>query len=250
MGTRARSPPIPRSRRQAALGSGAPRTPAPLTRSPSCGARRRPPQRQADVSGAPIRPPRPRLRAPHRSPRKPRLRPDLPAPPRPGAVSERADGPHRDQPEREQRLRALARSLGFELPPFPGPLIAFDPAETRSPEDPVYLGGDLHAVHPRTTAAADPGPPDATLDAATIALTDLEHEPLETTAVEGLWCIALQGGRLDAAPYLSITDSEGRRRVRILLPRARAMIGMVHLWLPSVPPAPGGPPQGGPGPGR
>jgi hypothetical protein len=146
----------------------------------------------------------------------------------------------------EDRLARLAADLGLELPPFSGPLIAFDPAEDRSPGDPVYLGGDLHAVHPGATAGQPPSGRDRSLDAASITLTDFDHPPLEAIAVEGVWCLAIEGGLLDSAPYFSISDSDGRLRTWILLPRFHAMIGMVHLWLPAVPP----PPEAGGEPGR
>jgi hypothetical protein len=142
----------------------------------------------------------------------------------------------------DDRLARFAARLGLELPLFPGPLIAFDPAEERAPGDPIYLGGDLHAIHPGTTAGPPPAPGrDRSLDAATIALTDFEHPTLETTAVEGVWCLALRGGLLETAPYFTISDTEGRLRTWILLPLATSMIGLVHLWLPAVPPPPANP---------
>lgn len=140
------------------------------------------------------------------------------------------------RPSREDRLASLAARLGLELPPFPGPLVAFDPADERSPGDPVYLGGDLHAVHPETPAGPQPPRQDPSLDVATVSLTDFDHPPLETAAVDGIWCLAIEGGLLDAAPYLSISDSDGRLRTLILLPPAGSMIGLVHLWLPVVAP--------------
>jgi hypothetical protein len=118
----------------------------------------------------------------------------------------------------EDRFTRLAADLGLELPPFTGPLIAFDPSEERSPGDPVYLGGNLHAVHPGTSAGPPPTRRDHSLDAATITLTDFDHPPLEAIAVEGIWCLAIVGGLLDSAPYFSISDSDGRRRTWILLP--------------------------------
>jgi hypothetical protein len=140
--------------------------------------------------------------------------------------------------DRVARLRRLATRLGVELPPFRGPLVAFAIGEEGAPERPVFLGGDLHAVHPE----ADPRhhhPHDPTLDAATITLTDLEEEPLETWAVEGIWCIRLDDDRLDAAPYLSIHDTDGRIRTWLILPPPRLMVGLGHFWLPSVPPSAG-----------
>jgi hypothetical protein len=138
----------------------------------------------------------------------------------------------------DERLARYAARLGLELPIFPGPLIAFDPAERRSPGDPIYLGGDLHAAHPGTSAGRRAGRHDRSLDAAEITLADFEHPTLETVAVEGIWCLALRGGLLESAPYLAISDSEGRRRTWILLPPALSMIGLAHLWLPAVPPLP------------
>jgi hypothetical protein len=135
----------------------------------------------------------------------------------------------------------LAAILGLELPPFDGPLVAFDPAPEGAPGDPVYLGGDLHRVHPAASQRY-PGPRrDDSLDAARITLSDCENEDLETTAVEGIWCLALHGDLVDSAPYFTLWDTAGRMRIWLLLPPARLMIDIAHLWLPSVPPPPGSP---------
>lgn len=128
----------------------------------------------------------------------------------------------------------------LELPPFDAPLVAFDPAPGGAPGGPVYLGGDLHRVHPGA-AGRDPGRVrDESLDEARIALFDREDEELETTAVEGVWCLALHGELVDSAPYLTLRDTEGRLRTWLILPPARTMIGIAHLWLAHIPP-PGSP---------
>lgn len=135
------------------------------------------------------------------------------------------------------RFADLARKLGVDLPPFWGPLVAFDPARERSPADPVYLGGDLHAVHP---VAREPGAPpdrDGSLDLATIALLDGEGWLLDIAATDGVWCTRLEGAALDCAPYFSVTDGQGRLRTWLILPPARTMIGIAHLWLGAVPAA-------------
>jgi hypothetical protein len=136
---------------------------------------------------------------------------------------------------RGERLAALARALGVALPPLQGPLVAFQLDGHRSAEDPVFLGGDLQAVHPDAGPASCRAGRDATLDNAVITLTDHENETLELAAVEGIWCTALSGERLPAAPYFSITDSDGSVRTWLLLPPLRLMVGIAHLWLPSVP---------------
>jgi hypothetical protein len=157
-------------------------------------------------------------------------------------------GPPSREPPGDDRLARLAARLGVELPPFPGPLVAFDPAEERSHGDPIYLGGDLHAVHPEARIQRPGADLDHTLDAAEIVITNFEHEPVETMAVEGVWCLALQGPILDSAPYLAITDTEGLHRTWILLPPPLRMIGIGHYWLPAVAPAAGiAPRRRGPG---
>ena len=58
--------------------------------------------------------------------------------------------------------------------------------------DPVYLGGDLHAVHP---GSRDPGgvtDRDESLDLATVSLLDGEGWPLEVPAADGVWCTRLE----------------------------------------------------------
>lgn len=130
----------------------------------------------------------------------------------------------------------MSDALGLLLPPFTGPLVAFDPAEGRSCGDPVCLGGDLHAVHPESRSPP-PVERDASLDAATITLSDFEHEAIEATAVDGIWCIAIRGDALHSAPYLAIFDTDGRLRVWSLLPSAPLLIGSSHHWLPRIPSA-------------
>ena len=147
---------------------------------------------------------------------------------------------------RVARLRQLAIVLDVDLPPLKGPLVAFALGEKGEPDRPVFLGGDLNAVHPDADERHR-HPRDPTLDAATITLTDLEDEPLETGAVEGIWCIRLDDDRLDAAPYLSIHDTDGRIRTWLILPPPRLMVGLAHLWLPAVPPIPGEAGDGSPG---
>jgi hypothetical protein len=141
----------------------------------------------------------------------------------------------KDRFRRTLRFAGLARDLGVDLPAFRGPLVAFDPAPERSPADPVYLGGDLHAVHPdaRETAAA-PGR-DASLDLATVTLCDGEGCQLDVLATQGVWCTRLEGAALECAPYLYLTDSRGRLRTWLILPPAPTMIDIAHLWLPRVP---------------
>jgi hypothetical protein len=136
----------------------------------------------------------------------------------------------------DQRLADLADALGVELPPFAGPLVVFDPADQHGPGDPIYLGGDLHAVHP--DAPGDPGPrePDPSLDNATLTFGDIPHPWPEAVAVEGIWCVVLEGELTDLSPFFMLWDDLGRLRTWLLLPPASAMIGEGHLWLPSVPP--------------
>lgn len=139
-----------------------------------------------------------------------------------------------------------AALLGLELPPFEGPLIAFGPGGKGAPGDPIYLGGDLHAVHPD---AADRRPGrrrDHFLERARVAIRADECGIVEDTAVEGVWCLALHGEFADAAPYLSILDTGGRMRACLLLPPARLMVGIGHFWLPSVPPPGSGAPDAPP----
>jgi hypothetical protein len=125
---------------------------------------------------------------------------------------------------------------GLELPPFDGPLVAFDPAPGGAPGGPVYLGGDLHRVHPDTSEPCLRRLRDPSLEEAMVCLSDREHEILEATAVAGVWCLALHDDLVDSAPYFALWDMKGRMRAWLLLPPARLMIGIGHFWLPSVPP--------------
>jgi hypothetical protein len=136
---------------------------------------------------------------------------------------------------RAERLSALAKMLGVELPLFNGPLVAFQIDGHRSAEDPVFLGGDLHAVHPDGGGPSRRSGLDGSLDNAIVSLNDHVHQPLDLAAVQGIWCTCISGERLPAAPYFSLTDSEGRIRMWLLLPPPRLMVGIAHLWLPSVP---------------
>ena len=130
--------------------------------------------------------------------------------------------------------------LGLKVPPLLGPLDAFELGDDRRPGDPIYLGGDLHAVHP---FAADRDPLDErdhSLDSATVIIDDLEHEAIEAVAVEGLWWLTVHGDLLETAPYLTLWDTQGRIRAWLILPSVRKMVGLGHLWFPQVmpPPAP------------
>jgi hypothetical protein len=149
--------------------------------------------------------------------------------PRPPASQD--DGPD----SRAERLAVLAGWLGVELPPLEGPLVAFQLDGHRGADDPVFLGGDLHAAHPSLYRPAAGAGRDPTLDNAIVTIADHEHEMLDLPAVEGLWCTRIEGERLPAAPYFSLTDSEGRIRAWLLLPPPRLMVGIAHFWLPSVP---------------
>jgi hypothetical protein len=100
----------------------------------------------------------------------------------------------------------------------------------------VYLGCDLRRVHTDASEQYPRRPRDESLNEARIALSDHEHEDLEVTAVEGVWCLAIYGELVDSAPYLTLWDKEGRMRSWLLLSPARLMIGVAHFWLPSVPP--------------
>jgi hypothetical protein len=137
--------------------------------------------------------------------------------------------------DREARLAGLAATLGLELPVFEGPLAAFRLVA----EGPVFLGGDLHAVHPEAAGRRRITRPDPSLDSATIVLTGFEDEALEALAVCGIWCIRVEGELLDAAPYFSIFDAEGRPRTWLLLPQPRLLVDLGHLWLPAVAPMAG-----------
>jgi hypothetical protein len=156
-------------------------------------------------------------------------------------VSAAGDSPRpEDRPARRPdagRLGRLAAELGLDLPPFDGPLVVFDPSGRRRAGDPLYMGGDLHAVHARPPAPGDP-PRDDTLDEATITLTlgDFQEDTVETVAVGGVWCVGLHDVLLDSPLYLMIRDRDGRLRAWLLLPPPISMLGEGGLWLPSVPP--------------
>jgi hypothetical protein len=137
---------------------------------------------------------------------------------------------------RERRLASLADALGVQLPPFRGPLVAFHLDGYSGDHDPVFLGGDLQATHPEAGSSSRRPSHDPALDNAIVTLTDHESDSLEIAAIEGIWCMALSGERLSAAPYFSLTDSDGVIRTWLLLPPPRLMVGIAHLWLPSVPP--------------
>lgn len=141
----------------------------------------------------------------------------------------------RERLRRTIRFADLARDLGVDLPPFRGPLVAFDPVLDRSSGDPVYLGGDLHAVHPDTREPDPPPDRDDSLDQAVITLSDGAGWQLSIAAAEGVWCTRLEGAALERAPYFALTDARGRLRNRLLLPPPRLMIGIAHFWLCSVP---------------
>jgi hypothetical protein len=140
-----------------------------------------------------------------------------------------------DAASRDGLPEGLGASLDLELAPFAGPLTAF---VLGGEDGPILLGGDLHAIHPETADPRPPGEPDHSLDSATLIIDDLEQPPVETAAVDGIWCLALPDGLLDSAPYLALWDTEGRLRAWLLLPQANRMIGIGHLWLPQVKPPP------------
>lgn len=142
------------------------------------------------------------------------------------------------RPRVEGRLARLASELGIELPVFEGPLRAFQVGAEPGAEAPVFLGGDLHAVHPEARGRRAAGDRDRSLDSAVVTIDDHEHDTLEVTAVEGIWCLALPETLSLSALYLIVWDTEGRPRVWTLLAPARMMIGLAHVWLPQVPPPP------------
>jgi hypothetical protein len=152
------------------------------------------------------------------------------------SFAETPDHGSRPSGPRARRLDALARKLGVELPPLIGPLVAFQLDGHSGDGDPVVLGGDLQAVHPDAVPPSRRSAHDPALDNAIVTLTDHENETLELAAVEGIWCTVISGARLPAAPYFSLTDSTGAIRTWLLLPPPRLMVGIAHLWLPSVPP--------------
>jgi hypothetical protein len=142
------------------------------------------------------------------------------------------------RPPADGRLARLARELGIAPPVFEGPLCAFQIGEEPGAEAPVFLGGDLHAVHPEARARRAADDRDRSLDSAKITIDDHEHETAEASAVEGIWCLALPEALSRSAPHLIVWDTEGRPRVWLLLAPARMMIGVAHAWLPQVPPSP------------
>jgi hypothetical protein len=144
------------------------------------------------------------------------------------------------------RLTALAARLGLDLPPFAGPIDAFRIGQEPRPDDPIYLGGDLQAIHPDTVDRRPAGR-DPSLDAATVTIDDQEHPSMQALAVEGIWCLLLRENLVDSAPYLFIHDTEGRLRAWLLLPPAGLMIGIGHFWLPQIKPPSGLPGDAGPG---
>jgi hypothetical protein len=144
--------------------------------------------------------------------------------------------PPPEDDDRERQHPTLVAIAGLDLPPFDGPLVAFDPAPEGAPGRPVYLGGDLHGTH---LDAAEQWPErrrDESLDEARIVLGERERENFEVTAVDGVWCLAIYGEEVESALRLTLWDTEGRMRTRLLLPPARLMIGLAHFWFHSVPP--------------
>jgi hypothetical protein len=141
-------------------------------------------------------------------------------------------------PSRDRRLEDLAESLGLRLPPFAGPLDAFELGDDRRPGDRIYLGGDLHAIHPDAADRRPLGARDHSLDSATIIIDDLEQESSETVAVEGVWCLPVRDDLLASAPYFTLWDTQGHIRAWLILPPPRTMIGLGHFWLPRVSPLP------------
>jgi hypothetical protein len=149
-------------------------------------------------------------------------------------------------PPGEHRLAGLAARLGLDLPPFAGPIDAFRMGEEPRPDDPIYLGGDLQAIHPDTVDRRPAGR-DPSLDAATVTIDDQEHPSMQAVAVEGIWCLRLRENLVDSAPYLFIHDTDGRLRAWLLLPPAGLMIGIGHFWLPQINPPSGLPGDAGSG---
>ena len=154
------------------------------------------------------------------------------------ADASRDPSPEPAPPElRARRIAELSAEHGFELPSFEGPLEAYFAAgSTQRSGDPIYLGGDLHAVHPLAVREYPGRGHDATLDAATIGLHDEERAPLEVRANFGIWFVALEAERHDPAPIFSLHDSAGRMRTWLLIPPPVMLVGLGHFWLPSVRP--------------
>jgi hypothetical protein len=136
----------------------------------------------------------------------------------------------------DERLDARALIASLELPPFDGPLVACDPAPGGAPGGPVYLGGDLHRIHPEAVVDRPDRRRDESLDEARIVLAERGEESLEVNAVEGVWCLSLFGDQVESTHYFALWDTEDRMRIWLFLPPARLMIGLAHLWLRSVPP--------------
>jgi hypothetical protein len=129
-----------------------------------------------------------------------------------------------------------AEELSVERPLFEGPLYTFQIGEASGVGAPVYLGGDLHAVHAEGHDRPSGICRDPSLDGATITIDDHEHQAIKVTAVEGIWCLTLPKALYFSAPYFAVRDSENRLRIWLLLPPARALIGIAYLWLPRIPP--------------
>jgi hypothetical protein len=130
--------------------------------------------------------------------------------------------------------------MNLGLPVLDGPLCAFRVAEQAAADAPVYLGGDLHAIRPGGDDRHSGRRHDRSLASARITI-DHEGGSVGTTALEGLWCLLLPEGPLHSMTFFAITDSQGCLRIWLLLPPARTMIGVAHLWLRRVPPPPGSP---------
>ncbi|MCW2980614.1 MAG: hypothetical protein JWO14_2341 [Solirubrobacterales bacterium] len=114
--------------------------------------------------------------------------------------------PHRNpetvSADRDDSLAKLAEEFGLDPPRFDGPLQAFDmaPDSEKGIARTIYLGGDLHAVHPDASERRPRPERDDSLDAATITFDDLEQEKVEAVAVAGIWCLVLRGEQVDSAP--------------------------------------------------
>jgi hypothetical protein len=140
-------------------------------------------------------------------------------------------------PERPDDLARSADRADPLSTAFDGPLVVFEPASGARPGGPIYLGGDLHAVHPRAAPEGETRPRDATLEAAMLFFFPTgQGETIESVATCGVWCLALHDEQRDSFFFLLLRDGELRVRAWLLLWPARAMLGRGHLWLPSVPP--------------